>query len=309
MKVFAGSSHPGLAKEICSYLGMPLGQSETVKFLNGNLMVKIHENVREEDVFVVQTSCDPVHENMFELFMMIDALKHASAKRITAVIPYYPYVRSDKKDQPRISITARLVADFLETAGTNRVLTIDLHSPQIQGFFRMPVDQLKATNIICQYLRKRTMSDFVIVAGDAGEAKDVTRYANRLNLPMAIIDKRRYGNDDKPRAVNIIGEVEGLNALLIDDEVSTGRTLLEAAEFLHKKGVKKIFAACTHPVLCADATSRLRDSLIEELVTTNTIPIPEEKRNEKIVELSIAQLLASAINCIHSGNSISALFN
>lgn len=308
MKVFSGSSHPELAQEICRYLGIPLGKSERIKFANENIMIKIHENVREEDVFVIQTSCPPVNDNFMELLIMIDALKHASARRITAVLPYFPYVRSDKKDQPRISIAARLMADLLETAGVRRVLTMDLHSPQIQGFFRIPVDQLKATHILAADLAKRNLENAVLVAGDAGEAKDVARFANILNLPMAIIDKRRYGNDDKAKAVNIIGEVEGKSAYLIDDEISTGGTIVEAAEFLRSRGATSISAACVHPVLCGSAVERINKSPISELITTNSIPLGD-KRSEKISVLSIAPLFSSAINCITSGNSISSLFN
>ncbi|MFT5434993.1 MAG: ribose-phosphate pyrophosphokinase, partial [Myxococcota bacterium] len=207
LKIFAGRSHIRLAEDICYELDVPLGHSRFVQFSNENLMVQIMENVRECDVFVIQTSAPPVNEGIMEMLIMIDALKHASAARVTAVLPYFPYARSDKKDKPRISITARLMADLLMTSGADRVLTMDLHSPQIQGFFRIPVDQLKAVRLICDHFTKRDLSDYVLVAGDAGEAKELGAYANRLHLPMAIVDKRRDGDDDRPRAVNVIGDV------------------------------------------------------------------------------------------------------
>lgn len=309
LKVFAGSSHPELAHEICENLGMELGKSEIIQFSNENLFVKILENVREADVFVIQTSSPPLSDNLMELFIMIDALKHASAKRITAVLPYFPYTRSDKKDQPRISITARLLADLIETSGANRVITMDLHAPQVQGFFRIPADQMRAIPIIVEYLKNSDLSNTVLVAGDAGEIKDVTRYANRLNLPIAIIDKRRFGNDEKPKAVNIIGEVEGKNALIIDDEIASGGTLLEATSFLLKHGVKDVTFACTHPVLSGSAIKKLENSPLKEIVVTNTIPVPKEKRIPRIKVLSVASLLANAIKNIHGGESVSALFD
>ena len=309
LKVFAGSSHKTLAVEICEHLGIPLGKSELIKFSNENLFIKILENVREEDVFVVQTSVSPVNEGIVELLIMIDALKHASAKRITAVVPYFPYVRSDKKDQPRISITARLMADLLETAGADRVITMDLHSDQIQGFFRIPLDQLRATPIICGYLKEKKLDDYVMVAADAGEIRDVRRYANRLQLPIAIIDKRRSGNDEKPKAVNIIGDVEGMNALLVDDEIASGKTVIEAVNFLKTKGkVKNILAACTHPVFSGNAPEVLTNSSLEEIVVTNTIPIKPERMTHKIKVLSVAKLFANAIQNVHNGESVSSLF-
>jgi ribose-phosphate pyrophosphokinase len=309
MKIFSGTTHPSLANEICDYLGLPLGKSETIRFSNENIMVKIHENVREEDVFVIQSSCTPVSEGIIELFIMIDALKHASARRITAVLPYLPYARSDKKDQPRISITARLMADLLETAGAHRVLTMDLHSPQIQGFFRIPVDHLHALPIIGDHLSSRSLENFVLVASDAGEAKDVGRFASRLHLPLAIIDKRRKGNDEKPEPYNLIGEVEGKNVLLVDDEISTGATIISGLDFLFKHGAKEAMAACTHPVLCGEAVKRISDSRLSQVVVTNTIPLPPQKKIDKIHVLSVASLFAKAIKCVHDGESISQLFD
>lgn len=307
LKIFAGRSHKKLAERICHILDLHLGDSELVKFSNENLMVKINENVRGCDVFVIQTSAPPVHEGIIELLIMIDALKHASAGRITAVIPYFPYVRSDKKDKPRISITARLMADLLETSGADRVVTMDLHSPQIAGFFRIPVDHLQAVPIIADHLQKSDLTNRVLVAGDAGEAKEVGRYANRLHLPMAIIDKRRDGDDEKPKPAHVIGDVDGKHCIIVDDEVSTGRTLIEAANFLKEKGALTITAAFTHPVLAGEAVSRLDKSAIEQFVFCDTIPL-QGKHSEKFRVLSVSEIFAKAIRRIHDGDSISQLF-
>jgi len=308
MKIFTGSAHPELAREICGALGLPLGQSEVVRFANENMMVKILENVRESDVFVVQPSCHPVSDGLVELLIMLDALKHASAGRITAVIPYFPYVRSDKKDRPRISIAARLMADLIQTAGATRVLTMDLHAPQIQGFFHIPVDQLIAAPILCDHLGRRDLSQTILVASDFGEAKEVGVYANKLRLPVAIIDKRRVADDDRALATNLVGDVRGKVALLVDDEIASGGTLLEAANFLLGAGAQAVEAAAVHPVLCGPAVKRLVDSPIRSLVVTNTLPVPEEKRMEKMTVLSVAPLFARAITAIHEGASVSALF-
>ncbi|MBT9556943.1 MAG: ribose-phosphate pyrophosphokinase [Myxococcales bacterium] len=307
LKVFAGASHPRLAEDICYLLDIPLGRSRSVKFSNENLLIQIEENVRECDVFVIQTSAPPVNEGIIETLIMIDALKHASAARVTAVLPYFPYARSDKKDKPRISITARLMADLLMTAGADRVLTMDLHSPQIQGFFRIPVDQLKAVRMICDFYQQRDLTDYVLVAGDAGEAKELGSYANRLNLPMAIVDKRRYGDDEKPRAVNVIGDVEGKRCLIVDDEVASGGTLIEAAQFLMKRGARSVEATCVHPVLSGNAVSRITESAIEELVVTDSIPVAD-RHFDKLKVLPTAPLFAKAIRRIHEGDSVSELF-
>ena len=308
LKIFSGSSHPGLANSICKNLGIELGKSHTVTFSNENMMVQIDENVRECDVFVVQTSCSPVHDNFFELLMMIDALRSASAARITAVMPYIPYVRSDKKDRPRISITARLVADLLQTAGADRVLTMDMHTPQTQGFFRIPVDQLNGAGPIAERLLQEDLTDWIIVAADAGEAKDIGRYANRLNLPFAIIDKRRYGDNESPKAVNIIGDVKGKNCLIVDDEIASGGTLCEAASFLKTKGATRVMAAATPAVFSGQAPQRIEKSFVDKVIVTDTIPLKLEQLNDKIEILSVANLFAAAITRIHDGRSVSALF-
>ncbi|MCH8140448.1 MAG: ribose-phosphate pyrophosphokinase [Proteobacteria bacterium] len=309
IKLISGTSHPDLALEIGNELGLALTASEIVRFGNENILFQCTENVRESDVFVIQTSCPPVSDGIMELLIIIDALKHASARRITAVLPYFPYTRSDKKDRPRISITARLMADLLETAGANRVLTLNLHSPQVQGFFRIPVDQLNATPLVCDHLRATTdMADTVLVASDVGEAKDLGEYANRLKLPMAIIDKRRHDDSERPTAVALIGDVEGRNALIIDDEIASGGTMIEAARYLREQGVKRIQAAAVHPVMSGNAKTRLDESPIERVVVTNSIPIPEERRSNKAETVSVAPLFASAIHAIHHGESVSDLF-
>ncbi len=307
MKVFSGSSHPAFAKAICDYLGMDLGKSHTVTFSNENMLVQIEENVRGSDVFVVQTSCPPVHVHLMEMLIMIDALRSASAKRITAVIPYFPYIRSDKKDRPRISITARLMADLLKTAGADRVLTMDLHTPQAQGFFRMPVDQLQGAGPLCARLERDKEDDWILIAADAGEAKDLGRYANRLDLPMAIIDKRRDGDDEKPRAVNLIGDVQGKTAVVVDDEIASGGTLIEAATFLKKRGATKVLAVATHPVFSSEAPTRISTAPIEQVFVTDTIPA-ELPGGTNIEVVSVASMFAEAIKRIHDGSSVSSLF-
>jgi ribose-phosphate pyrophosphokinase len=307
IKLFAGSSHPELAKAICNALDIPLSPSETVKFSNENLMVKIQENVRECDVFYIQTSAPPVNENILETLIAIDALKHASAGRVTAVLPYYFYARSDKKDRPRISITARLMADLLQTAGADRVLTVDLHSPQIQGFFRIPVDQLVGAPILCERLLQEDLTNTVLVAGDVGEAKELGRFANRLHLPVAIVDKRRYGDDDQAVATNLIGEVEGKHAIIVDDEIATGGTIIEATNFLLARGAQSVRVVATHGVLSGPAIDRINKSPLSSVLVTDTIPL-RDKRCDKIEVLSVAPMLAKAIRRIHDGDSISDLF-
>jgi ribose-phosphate pyrophosphokinase len=309
LKVFTGSAHPELTRAITDHLGIPLGGAHTTRFTNENLKIKIEENVREADVFVVQPSCPPVNEGLVELLIMLDALRSASAGRITAVLPYYPYARSDKKDEPRISITARLVADLMQTAGADRVLTMDLHSPQIQGFLRMPTDHLSATPLLVEYLAKRPdLADHVVVAPDAGEVKDAARFAKRLGVPLAIIDKRRYGDEEQARAVHLVGEVRGRRAILVDDEVATGGTLCEGADFVLRQGARDVSAAVVHPVLSGHAVARLGAAPFAEIVVTDTIPIPAEKRLLRLTVLSVAALLADAISRIHDGRSVSQMF-
>ncbi|MFH1131286.1 MAG: ribose-phosphate pyrophosphokinase [Pseudomonadota bacterium] len=307
-KIFAGSSHPSLARAITGCLGLQLGRLKTVRYSNENIKVKIDENVRGCDTFVVQTSCPPVSDGIIELLILIDALKYASADRVTAIIPYFPYVRSDKKDEPRISITARLIADLLQTAGADRVLTMDLHSPQIQGFFRIPVDQLTAIGVICEYFKQKINDEWVLVAPDAGEAKDAGRYAKRLDVPLAVIDKRRFSDDERPQAERIIGDVKGKKVFVVDDEVATAGTLIETVRMLRTHGALSVCASAVHPVLSGPAIERIRNSDLDELAVTDTIPIAPEKMIDKIKILSVASLLAKAVERIHDGRSVSALF-
>ena len=309
MKVFSGGSHPELANSIALHIGMPLGRATTTRFSNENMKVKIDENVRESDVFVIQTSCPPVSDNLMELLITIDALKFASAARITAVLPYFPYARSDKKDEARISITARLVADLLETAGADRVLTMTLHAPQILGFFRKPADQLLATPILTQHFKRRNLSNGVVVATDAGAAKFAGHFAKRLGTPMAIIDKRRSDDSEKAKSVALIGDVDGKDAIIYDDEIATGGSIQEAATILRKFGAKTVRVGVTHAVFSGPAVERLNEADLDELVVTDTIPVPKDKAaampNLKV--LSTAAMFGDAILRIHGGRSISEM--
>lgn len=310
LSIFGAGSHPQLVADICACLGIPKGAVEITRFANDNIFVQILENVREKDVFVLQTSVPPVNERLMELFLLIDALKHASARRVTAVLPYFPYARSDKKDEPRICIAARLVADLLEASGADRVLTMNLHSDQIQGFFGIPVDQLDAVALICDYFEERGVKDFVALAPDAGSARRAGKYAERLGIDLAIADKRRSPNhDDTTYLRAIVGDVEGKNVIVFDDEIATGGSMLNLCSLLATEcNVGRIFAAATHGVLVNSAPERLQASAFEQIVVTDTVPLAPEKRIEKIEVLSVASLLADAIRAIHTGTSVSDLF-
>ena len=309
LKIIAGSSNTQLVQEICDYLDILPGRMKTERTANDNIKIKVLENVREDDVFVVQTSCTPVSDSFIELLLIIDALKYSSARRITAVLPYYPYVRSDKKDEPRISIAARLMADLLETAGADRILTMTLHSPQIVAFSRIPVDQLWATSLICNHFRRKDLSNAVVVSPDVGSAGEASVYARRLDLPLAIMDKRRYADDEKAEIQNIIGDIDGKDALLFDDEVLTGGSMMEAIKILKQKGVRRIMAGCTHGVFSGNALERIDESPVESFLTTNTIPLPAGKAIRKIEMLSVARLFGDAIKAIHHGESVSRLLD
>lgn len=311
MKVFSGSSHPDLARGIATHMGMPLGKLKVTRFSNENIKVKIEENVRESDVFVIQTSCPPVSDNLLELLILIDALKFASAARITAVLPYFPYARSDKKDEARISITARLVADLLETAGADRVLTMTLHAPQILGFFRKPADQLLATPILTNYFKTKDLSNTTVVATDAGAAKFAGHFAKRLSVPMAIIDKRRFDDSEKAQSVALIGDVKGRDAIIYDDEIATGGSIKEAARILREFGARTVRVGVTHGVLSGNAAETLTSAGLDELVITDSIPVPPERAKAlpNLKVLSTAALFGDAILRIHGGRSISEMMD
>lgn len=307
IKVFSGSGNEALAGAICEHLGISLGRAEISRFSNENIFVQIQENVRERDVFVVQPLSTPVSENLVELLIMLDALRGASARRITAVIPYYSYARSDKKDMPRISIAGRLIADLLVTAGANRMLTMTLHSEQVQGFFRCQADHLSATPILCDYFRSLDLENCVALAADAGSARRAGPYATRLNIPLAFVDKRRM-SDERVEVRAIVGDVRGKTILYFDDEIARGTSLLETVNLLQGFGVGDIYVGVTHGVLANDAVARIERSPIRQVVITDTVPLPPEKRSPKIVQLSVAPLFAQAIRRIHTGESVSEIF-
>lgn len=308
LTILTGNTHPALAHSVCDYLKTPLGAAEVFEFSNQNIFVRILENVRHHDVFIIQPTSDPVNTGIMELLIMIDAVKRASAGRITAVLPYYAYGRSDKKDQPRVPVTARLIADLITVAGANRVLTMDLHAPQIQGFFNIPVDELTALYTLSRYFQQKELQDLVVVAPDVGKAKDARNFAARLGVPVAIVEKRRVGNEDRAEALNIIGDVDGRKVLIVDDEIDTAGTLTEATNLLLKKGVTEVYACCTHAIFSGPAVDRINNGPIKEVVVTDTVPLPPHKESPKIRVLSIAPLLGEAIYRIHTGQSVGAMF-
>ena len=308
LKLFSGNSNRPLAQEMCDSLGIPLGKATVKRFSDGEIFVEIEENVRGADVFVVQSTCCPGNDNLMELLIMMDALKRASAKRITAVLPYYGYARQDRKVAPRTPITAKLVADLITTAGADRILCMDLHAGQIQGFFNIPVDHLYATPVILDYIKNNFDDDIVIVSPDAGGVERARAFAKRLNCSLAIIDKRRTA-PNVAEVMNIIGDVIGKVAIMVDDMVDTAGTLTQGAKAVKDNGAKKIYAISTHPVLSGPAISRIEQSVMEELVVTNTIPLAKEGAAcNKIKVLSVASLLAEAIKRVYIGDSVSSLF-
>lgn len=308
LKVFSGNAHPSLAQYICDYLQIPLGKVDVSEFSNENTFVRILENVRERDIFIVQPICSPVNKSLVELLIMLDAFRRASAGRITAVVPYYGYGRTDKKDQPRVPITARLIADLIATAGANRLLTIDLHAPQIQGFFTMPVDELTALSLLCQYFQKKNIDNLVVVATDIGISKRARDFAAKLNAPLAIMEKRRLGNADATETLNVIGEVQGMCALTVDDEIDTAGSLINTVNTLLENGATEVYACCTHPVFSGSAIQKIASSPVKEVVVTNTIPVTGNRKLDKITVLPIAPLLGEAIHRIHTGSSVGAMF-
>ena len=304
LTIFAGNSNPALTEEICAYLGLPKGRAEVFKFSNDNTFVRIGESVRENDVFIVQSFAQPVNDSIMELLIMIDTLRRASAGRITAVIPYFGYGRTDKKDQPRVPITASLVAKLIGQAGADRVLTVDLHAGQIQGFFDIPVDEMSAMALAANYFVDKGLSNPVVVSPDLGNTKRARNFAEALNAPLAIIEKRRLGNADKSEILNLIGSVDGCQVLIVDDEIDTAGSITQAAAVCLQNGASDVYATCVHPVFSGPAVERLATSPIREIVVTNSIALPPEKRMEKLVVLSIAPLLAETIQRIHTGTSV-----
>ena len=308
IKIFACKSAEKFTKEICDYLKLPVGQMDILKFKNDNTFVQIKETVREQDVYIVQTTTPPVNERVMELLIAIDAFKRASARNINVVLPYYIYSRSDKKDQPRIPVTAKLMQQLLEAAGATRVITCDLHNPAIQAYFNINCDRLSAQNILQKYFKEKNLKDMVIVATDAGSSKKAYKYSEYFGCPIALIDKRRAGNDDRAIATTVIGDVENKEAIIFDDEVDTAGSLIETAKILERFHAKEIYAGCTHGVLSADAVQRIEASPIKELVITNTVPLPEEKQSDKIKVLTIAPLFAEAIRRLNEARPLGELF-
>ena len=306
--VYTGNSNPELARKICRYLGQDLGRAEVFEFMNENIFVKILDNVRQKDVYLIQSTCAPVNKSIMELLIMIDAFKRASAGRITAVVPYYAYGRSDKKDQPRVPITARLIADMIQVAGADRFLTVDLHQGQIQGFFSVPVDELTAVHLLSNHFRSKHLENPVVVT-DLGFAKRARAFAELLDAPLAVIEKRRVGNLDRAELMNVIGEVRGRRAIIVDDEIDTAGTLMEVVRALQREGVDEIYACATHGVLSGPAIDRIRESPLREVVLTDTIPLPPSKRLHNLHVISVAPLIGEAIRRIHYGESVGALFS
>lgn len=310
IRIFTGNANRELAEAVAIHAGIPLSRAEVFKFSNDNTFVKIDDNVRGADVFIIQPTCMPVNDNLMELLIMIDALHRASAGRITPVIPYFGYARSDKKDQPRVPITAKLVANLLTTAGADRIITFDLHAEQIQGFFDIPVDHLSMLPIFLGYFNKLKLKDVVVVAPDTGATARARRLAKGLRATIAIGDKRRVGNEGSVELLNIIGDVREKTAIIVDDIIDTGGSVIRMAEKLRAEKAKRIYCACTHPVLSGDAVERIEASPMLECVVTDSIPLGEKKkRSTKIKQLSIGSLLAEAILRVHNEESVSALFN
>ena len=306
--IYAGNANKPLAERICRYLKTDIGRVEVFQFANENIFVRILDNVREKDIFLVQPTCRPVNQSIMELLIMIDAFKRASAGRITAVVPYYAYGRSDKKDQPRVPITARLVADMITVAGADRMLTMDLHQGQIQGFFNIPVDELTAVHLLSRYFIDRHLQDAVVVT-DLGFAKRARAFAELLDARLAIVEKRRHGNLDRAEVINVIGEVRGRRVIIVDDEIDTAGTLIEITRALEKEGVTEIYACATHGVLSDPAIDRIASSSLREVIITDTIPLPADKHIDRIKVLSVAPLIGEAIKRIHRGESVGALFS
>ncbi len=309
LSILSGNANPDLCKAICDNLNVPPTEVMVGRFSEGEVRVQIKENIRGKDVFIVQSTCPPVNDNLMELLILVDAVRRASAKRITAVLPYYGYARQDRKDQPRVPITAKLVANLIVAAGTNRVLTMDLHAAQIQGFYDIPVDHLYAINTLCDYLASKKIKNMVVVSPDVGGIKMCRAYAKRLNAELAIVDKRRM-SPEKTEVMHILGNVKGKTAILVDDMIATGGSMIEAAEALTKKGVVSVLATVSHGILSGNALSRIHEcKALKEVVITDSIPLKDAHKYPKIKVLSIASLLAEAVKRIHNEESISCLFD
>ncbi len=308
LAIFTGRAHPQLAEAICARLGKPLGKIDVFEFSNENIFVQFQENIRQHDVYLVQPFVSPVNTSIMELLIMIDAARRASAGRITAVIPYYAYGRSDKKDQPRVPITARLVANMLETAGADRILTMNLHAGQIQGFFNIPVDELNALFPVSSYFKAKNLENYTVVATDVGGEKRARDLAVRLDLPLAIIDKRRSGNNEMAEAMHVIGDVEGRGCLILDDEISTAGTIVSAVSALRQHGAGEVIISCYHPVLSGPAVERLRSLDAREIVVTDSVPLGPEKLLPNMSIIPVAPQFGDAIARIHTGQSVGALF-
>ncbi len=305
LTIFSGTAHPALTAAICEHLGIPPGRAEICTFSNENIFVRLLDSVRGNDVFVVQPFAAPLSNAILELLIMIDALKRASAGRITAVVPYYAYARTDKKDQPRVPITARLLADLLTTAGAARLLTLDLHAGQIQGFFNIPVDELTATYLLARHFQDLRLPDLVVVSPDLGNIKRARNYAEVLDVPLAIVERQHTGANDRSEPLGVIGDVAGRTVLLVDDEIDTATTVTQAARLTLERGAREVYVAATHAVLSGQAIDRLRESAIREVVVTDTVPLPPEKHLETITVLSVAPIIGKTIERIHSGTSVS----
>jgi ribose-phosphate pyrophosphokinase len=315
LRIFTGNSNTELTQAICDRLGLPLNRSTIKKFVNDNIFVKLHESVREKDVFVVQSLCPPLSDSIMELLILLDTCKRASAGRVTAILPYYAYGRTDKKDQPRVPITARLLADMIQVAGANQIVTLDLHAGQIQGFFSVPVNELSALPLLVRYFADKGWDDAVVVSPDMGFAKRARNFAEMLGVPLCIAEKRRMQNLSRqdgvlssPEVLNLIGDVRDRRCIIVDDEVATGGSILEVVHLLLDRGAREVYGCCIHPVLVGPAVERLRNSPMIEMVTTDTLPLPPEKRWPQLTVITISTLIAEVIQRIHSGISVDNIF-
>jgi len=315
LRIYTGNGNPNLAHAISERIGIPLGDATITKFVNDNIFVKVNESVREDDVFVVQSLCSPLSDRILELLIMLDTCKRASAGRVTAVIPYYAYGRTDKKDQPRVPITARMLADMIQVAGAQQVVTLDLHAGQIQGFFSIPVNELSALPLMVQYFSDKGWDNAIVVSPDMGFAKRARNFAEMLGVPLAIAEKRRMQNlthkdgaVSSPEILNLIGDVKDKRCIVVDDEIATGGSMLEVVHLLVKQGASEIYVCCVHPVFVGSAVERLKNAPINELVTTDTLPLPPEKRWPGLTILTVSTLIAEVIQRIHSGISVDTMF-